>query len=87
MAPTNENDDYATRRVESWIGDECTIHDDLLRADNAMAVAREVWADSELYGPRYDRVVVRNERTGAVCDTISWDSEASLKAKEGRQCT
>ena len=63
--------DYATRRVESWVGDDCTIHDDMIRADKAMAVAREVWADGELYGPRYDRVDVRNERTGAVCDTIS----------------
>lgn len=63
--------DYATRRVESWIGNEVTIHDDLLRADRAMVVAREIWVEGELRGPRYDRVVVRNERTGAVCDEIS----------------
>ena len=69
--------DYATRRVESWIGDEMTIHEDMIRADKAMAVARRVWADGELFGPRYDRVCVRNERTGAVCDTISRTGEAA----------
>ena len=65
--------DYATRRVESWIGDDCTIHEDFIRADKAMAVARQVWEDSLIYGPRYDKVVVRNERTGAVCDTIEME--------------
>lgn len=63
--------DYATRRVESWTGDECTIVDDMLRADQAMSVAREEWEYRKLVGPRVDKVVVRNERTGAVCDTIS----------------
>jgi hypothetical protein len=63
--------DYATRRVETWIGDDCTIVDDMLRADKAMAVAREEWEYRKLVGPGVDKVVVRNERTGAVCDTIS----------------
>ncbi len=63
--------DYATRRVEYWIGNDCTIVEDMLRADKAMAVAREEWAYRKLVGPRVDKVCVRNERTGAVCDTIS----------------
>ena len=63
--------DYATRRVESWIGKECTIVEDMIRADKAMDIAREEWAYRKLVGPRIDKVVVRDERTGVVCDTIS----------------
>ncbi len=65
------NDDYATRRVESWTNGECTIVDDLIRADKAMAIAREEWDYRAAVGPRVDKVVVRNERTGCVCDEIS----------------
>ena len=63
--------DYATRRVEYWIGDDCTIVDEMIPADKAMARAREEWEYRKLMGPRVDRVCVRDERTGAVCDTIS----------------
>lgn len=63
--------DYATRRVELWVGDYYIIYKDTLRADKAMDVARKVWNDSFLNGPHYDRVVVRNERTGFICDEIS----------------
>ena len=68
--------DYATRRVEYWIGDDCTIVENMLRADTAIEVAREEWAYRKLVGPRVDKVVVRNERTGAVCDTISRAQES-----------
>ena len=64
--------DFATRRVEYWIGNECTIVEEMIRADKAKDRAREEWEYHKLMGPRVDKVCVRNERTGAVCDTISW---------------
>lgn len=60
------SEDYATMRVVSWTGEDETIHDDCLRADKAMGIARKVWTAGE-----YDRVGVVNERTGATRDTIS----------------
>lgn len=64
--------DYATRRVECWIGNDCEIVDTMLPADEAMERARDEWNLRKLSGQHVDRVCVRNERTGTVCDEISW---------------
>jgi len=73
--------DYETYRVESYIGDEMTIHDDLLLHHVALELMRDIWRQGNLKGPRYDRVCTRGERTGCVRDEITRGAEAAERSE------
>jgi hypothetical protein len=62
-----EGGDYPTCRVVLIRGGERIVHDELIRADLAMEVARGAWRDLQ----PLDEVHVVNERTGSTRDIIS----------------